>query len=89
MNFIYIKSYFANNDIDVCLPSKENMRYVDDVRKQIYEGKETKEMLKYYNNIVEKYAQNYAVVIACTELSLRLVNKEGLDIFDMSRIQIN
>lgn len=89
MHSSYIKSYFANNDIDVFLPSKEDMQYVDDVRKQIYEGTETKKMLKDYNYIVEKYARNNAVVIACTELSLRLVNKEGLEIFDMSRIQIN
>lgn len=89
MNSTYIKSYFANNDIAVLLPSEEDMQYVDEVRKQIYEGTETKKILKDYNRMVEKYAQNNAVVIACTELSLGLVNNKDLEIFDMSRIQIN
>ncbi len=83
----YIKSNFAENDIKILLPSKKDMQFTDEVRKQVYQKMETKELLDNFNLIIKKYAQNNAVVIACTELSIALEN-ENLKIFDIARIQI-
>lgn len=82
----YIKSNFEKNEIEVLLPSKNDMKFVDNVRKQVYQETATKKILTNYNLIIKKYAQNNAVVIACTELSIALKNK-NLKIFDMARIQ--
>lgn len=83
----YIKSAFTENNIEVLLPSENDMQFVDGIRKQVYQNTATKELLDNFNLIVKKYAQNSVVVIACTELSIALENG-NLKIFDMTRIQI-
>ena len=83
----YIKSAFTKKYIEVLLPSKKDMQFIDGVRKQVYQKTATKDLLDGFNLIIKKYAQNNAVVIACTELSIALKNK-NLKVFDMARIQI-
>lgn len=84
----YIKSNFAENEIEVLLPSKKDMLFIDDVRKQVYQKKETNDLLDNFNLMIKKYAKKNAVVIACTELSLASTNR-NLEVFDMARVQIN
>lgn len=83
----YIKSIFKDDNIETLLPTNEEMKFIDDVRKQVYQNTATKELLDDFNLIIKKYAQNNAIVIACTELSIALKN-ENLKVFDMARIQI-
>ncbi|WP_428229566.1 aspartate/glutamate racemase family protein [Flavobacterium sp.] len=88
MESSYLKDVFKNESIAVVLPSKEDRVFIDNVRKHIYEETESQDLLKEYNDIIEKYSVNYAVVLACTELSVGWKAESSTIIFDMSRIQI-
>lgn len=88
MNSDYIKSYFTKNNIEVILPFEQEMYFIDSVRKEVYENTASLEMLEKYNSIVQQYAEKFSVVTACTELSLALKNPDMINVFDMSRIQI-
>jgi aspartate racemase len=88
MNSTYISSHFTKNEIEVILPSENEMLFIDTVRKEVYENKASAENLEKYNSLIEKYAEKSAVVIACTELSLAFKSTKELEIYDMSRIQI-
>lgn len=83
----YIKSKLEENHIEILTPSIEEIIFIDHVRKQVYQNLETEEMLLEFNQIVAKYSKENAVVIACTELSVAL-SKQGKNVFDMARIQI-
>jgi len=82
----YLKTAF-NENIRVILPSKEERLFIDTVRKHIYWEIETKELIKKYTDLIEKYTTNYGVVLACTELSVGWGGANN-KVFDMSRIQI-
>lgn len=88
MESSYIKSIFAENGIEVLLPSKKDMKFTDEVRKQVYQETATQDLLNNFNLTIKKYAQSNVVVIACTELSISSTNG-NLRILDMARIQIN
>ncbi len=88
MNSNYIKSYLTRNEIEVILPSEADMLFIDAVRKEIYANNSSSQTLEKYNLIIDKYAKKAAVVIACTELSLAFKNTNELEVYDMSRIQI-
>ena len=83
----YIQSLFSSENIEILTPSKEEMDFIDYVRKQVYQKLETEELINKFNKVVAKYAEENAVVIACTELSVAL-SKQGENVFDMARIQI-
>lgn len=88
MNSDYIKSYFSKYGITVVLPSQEEMHFIDLVRKEVYTDTASSQTLEQYNLLIENYAQRFAVVIACTELSIAFKNTNRNHVFDMSRIQI-
>jgi aspartate racemase len=81
MKFDYIRSIFNSNGIKTILPSEEDMLFIDEFRKQVYNETETKELIKNYYLLIEKYTANTPVVLACTELSIfnPLANKNLLD----------
>ena len=83
----YIKNIFRDYHIAILVPSKAERDLIDLVRIQIYQKTINNNMLDNYNLIIKKYAQNNAVVLACTELSLASTsfNKK---VFDMMNIQI-
>lgn len=83
----YIKSIFKEYNIATIAPSKEDRAFIDVVRKQVYQKTASKDLLDRFNLMIKKYAQNSAVVIACTELSVASTNSSR-SIFDMVRIQI-
>lgn len=83
----YLKTAFSNEGIAVVLPAAEERLVIESVRKQIYWETESKELLKEYDNIIKKYSEMYAVVLACTELSVGW-NTDNRNVFDMSQIQI-
>ncbi|MBF4485846.1 aspartate/glutamate racemase family protein [Flavobacterium sp. CSZ] len=83
----YLKAAFNKQSIAVVLPNAEERLVIDDVRKHIYWETESEELLKEFANVIKKYSTNYAVVLACTELSVAW-DTLGVNVFDMSRIQI-
>lgn len=87
MESSYIQSIFEEHNIEILMPSEKEILFIDNVRKQVYQELQTDEMVKEFNKIVAKYSKENAVVIACTELSVAL-SKQGKNVFDMARIQI-
>lgn len=83
----YLQVKFKNEGISVLLPSQEERLLIDSIRKNIYWETDSMELLNEYNNIIEKYAGQYPVILACTELSIGW-NGSHTDVFDMSRIQL-
>lgn len=83
----YIKSKFTENNLEVLLPTDEEILFIDELRNQVYHNKETEDILEEFNKLIHQYAQENAVVIACTELSIALTI-EHTNVFDMARIQI-
>lgn len=88
MHSSYLKSKFADEEIDLFLPSPHDQKWIDNFRKEVYHSSETKEDVCHFQNLIIKYAQGYPVVIACTELSLYSL-KEEPDCVDMAEIQIS
>jgi len=82
----YIPSIFKTNGIETILPSQKDMLIIDEVRKQIYANKETDELIKKYHLMIEKYTANYAVILACTELSI--FKPKNKNVLDMAQLQI-
>ena len=83
----YIKKYFSENGISIKAPLRNEQIFIDDLRKKVFIQSEDAALIEDYNLIIKKYAQNNAVVIACTELSVASQISNG-KIFDMARIQI-
>lgn len=87
MQSAYISSYFKSNGIETILPSEGDRFLIDDVRKRVYAGTETEELIKSYHLLIEKYAAKHPVVLGCTELSiLKPINNQNL--VDMAEVQI-
>jgi aspartate racemase len=87
MHSNYIKDIFGANNIKLLLPKARDMQLIDTIRKQVYENKASIIELNNFNNLVEEYAKNNAVIIACTELSIAL-NYHNKNVFDMALLQI-
>ncbi len=84
----YILSIFESNNIEIVLPSRKDMLFIDEIRKRVYSEKETEELVKNYHLIIEKYTKNYPVVLACTELSIFKPRKKNVNLLDMAHVQI-
>ena len=87
MNAIYIKNQFVANGIEVLQPSQEDMLFIDDVRKQIYNETETSELIEKYHSLIDLYSTNNPVILSCTELSI-LKPKGNKNLLDMADVQI-
>lgn len=83
----FLKIEFQKEDIEVILPSKTERLFIDEVRNHIYEETENEELLEKFSDIIKKYTDCHAVVLACTELSIAW-NNVNCNVYDMSRIQI-
>ncbi|TCI92788.1 aspartate/glutamate racemase family protein [Tenacibaculum sp. M341] len=86
MQSSYITSIFTNKGITVNQLPKEEMLFVDKVRREIYE-EDNQQLIKEFNELLSEYAAQTSIVIACTELSI--ANKTVSDnVLDMVTIQI-
>jgi len=63
------------------------MTFIDNIRQRVYSDKETSQDRKNFNLLVEKYAQQTAVLVACTELSV-VLESASANIFDMVTLQV-
>ena len=87
MNATYIKNQFVANGIEVLQPSQEDMLFIDDVRKQIYNETEASELIEKYHSLIDSYSTNNPVILSCTELSI-LKPKGNKNLLDMADVQI-
>lgn len=86
MESSYLVSYFNSNQIEVVQPEEDKIYFLDELRKLIYNNKETSQELELYHNLLEFYSKNTPVVVACTELSI--LTRRSENIYDMAMIQI-
>mgnify|MGYP007073330718 FL=1 len=78
---------FSANNIKLIKPQKEEQLVIDNIRKLIYEEKETQKDIELFHDIGRNKTEKHAIVIACTELSIPLYLEDN--IYDMCRMQIN
>lgn len=88
MSSNYFKSYFLNENIEVITLSQDNMQFIDHTRKQVYLGIATIIELEKFNTLVNSYANDVAVILACTELSIAYKGAHQ-NVYDMAHHQIN
>ncbi|QDO94538.1 hypothetical protein FNB79_11365 [Formosa sediminum] len=83
----YIRSHFRAHGIDVLLPSKTNMEFIDKVRTTVYNGTETPNLIAAFHTLLDDYSRTYPVVLGCTELSV-LNLKTNPNLIDMAQLQM-
>lgn len=83
----YIKEQITTNGIEVILPNEEDMVFIDEVRKQIYNETESDDLIKKYHAMIYKYTALNPVLLSCTELSI-LKPKGNKMLLDMAVIQM-
>lgn len=88
MESTYIRSILNSNGIQVILPSLEDMSSIDDVRKQVYNKTEPKDLIDNYHSLIEKYSKTAPVVLGCTELSILKPKLPHKHLLDMAQVQI-
>ncbi len=86
MNSPVMESAFSASGIKLFKPEKEEQLFMDNFRKLMYDGKETQKDIELFHDIIRKYSEKNAIVIACTELSIPLYMEDN--VYDMARIQI-
>ena len=84
----YLLSALKSNDIRVVDITREEIGFVDNVRRNVYAAKEVEGEITKYNQLISQYAKKYAVVIACTELSIVNKNAAHSLIYDMAYLQL-
>lgn len=87
MNSSYLKTHFAAKSIELNLPTAEDQLEIDQFRKKVYLKEESTEDIKKYQSLLNRYASNAPVIIACTELSMYSAGING-NCIDMAELQI-
>lgn len=87
MNSAYLKNKFKNKNIKLHAPEEQEQKFVDHFRKAVYLNEHSAAEKAQFKALCNSYAEKYAVVIACTELSV--VSEHTENVFDMAQIQIS
>ncbi len=77
---------FKDAGIDIILPEKEDRESIDTIRQLIYNSEEQDRDLQFFQLLIEKYDVQSPIVIACTELSIPIIDSSN--VYDMAKIQI-
>lgn len=80
----YVKTQLPHLNIEVL--QEEEMLFLDNLRKRVYAYQETENDIILYNTLLQKYAKNHTVVIACTELSV-INSSSHKNIIDLALLQ--
>ncbi len=82
----YIRSKFAQRDIEVLLSTEEDKLFIDKVSIAIYTDTQTEEILNKYNLKIEEYAASHPVILPCSKLSI--FKPININLLDMAQLQI-
>lgn len=88
MNANYIAETFKNSGIKILKPTEEQQDFIDFVRVEVYQKKDTKKLLKKFNNLVASFLKESPVILACTELSIANTILD-VNLFDFVTIQVD
>ena len=84
----YIKRQFETDNIKTMTPIKQDMLYIDEIRKKVYDGSIKDSEIEAYVSLIYKYQQTSPVVIACTELSILQQPLKLSNVYDLSILQM-
>lgn len=84
----YIKDYFETDDIKTLIPIEQDMQFIDQIRKKVFDGSIKDSEIEAYESLISKYHQKLPVVIACTELSVLQESIKLSNVFDLAMLQI-
>ena len=87
MNSEYLQSKFSEKRIKILKPIETDQIWIDHFRKKVYDEIATSDDINFFQNLLQKYAAEKPVVIACTELSV-FAPKENPSCIDMMDLQI-
>lgn len=89
MQAAYIKTFFAMQNISLRAPELLDRQFLDIFRIAVYSNLETRQQTDQFFALLEKYSVDSAVLVACTELSLKLANSVTNNrLYDTARLQI-
>ena len=89
MDGVYIPQIFLEYSIKTIQPSDNDKSAIDDLRKIVYQHGASKESEAALKSLIERYINDFEVVIACTELSMLLENQTADKLYDLVQIQID
>jgi len=72
----FFETILINNGIAVMIPSPQEREEMQIIHTQLMENKITNEAKKYFQHLIEKYGDQDAVVLGCTEFPL-VVNQDN------------
>ena len=84
----YLRSHFEAENIEVITPEQNDMTTIDEVRRAVYNGKESKSLIQTYHETIDKYTQHHPVILGCTELSIIKPKQKVTNLIDMVSLQI-
>lgn len=87
INSTYLQSTFSEKEVQLLKPTTSDQNWMEEFRKKVYQEKETLEEITVFQNLIHKYSEKKAVVIACTELSVFSL-KDNPSCIDMMDLQI-
>jgi aspartate racemase len=83
----YLKASFLSKGISIIEPSEEDKTFIEYMRHQLYEGKETDSDILNFEALKLKYTENQPLIIACTELSIFSCFSDS-KVYDMALLQV-
>jgi len=87
MNASYMTNLMTSQGINVSIPNVEDQILIDQLRQDIYLGKNDGARQLEFVRLIREYSETAPVVLACTELSL--IELDGMErLFDMVKIQV-
>ncbi len=85
----YIPAILLSYGIETTSPSSPHIDFIDQCRKALYSGIETKENILELEKIIAFYAKTSSIIIACTELSTLHLHNPDNNVFDLARLQVH
>ncbi|MFT6103139.1 MAG: aspartate racemase [Candidatus Endobugula sp.] len=81
-----LSQHMKNQGILTVMPAAEDIDTLDKIRQRFYDNSESNEELSTFITLLQKYQQQHAVVIACTELSIAF-EESGKSITTRERVK--
>lgn len=84
----YISERLAGSSISCSFPKPTDIAFIDQFRRDVFQGNESTQQLKKYGQVLGEYSNDKIVVLCCTELSMRYAGNNDR-VIDLARLQIS
>ncbi len=83
----YISERLARAGISCYFPNELDIAFIDQFRRDVFQGIESAEQVKKYEQLLETYSNDKITVLCCTELSMKYAGNQNR-VFDLARLQL-